>query len=59
MWRRRSGIASSGFASFQAAVCDLATSLGNTSLELRGGVTTKWTKNIATCLPVSYVTKLQ
>uniref|UniRef100_A0A1I9YN48 Autotransporter domain-containing protein n=1 Tax=Paraburkholderia sprentiae WSM5005 TaxID=754502 RepID=A0A1I9YN48_9BURK len=37
---------------------NLARSLGNTSLELRGGVTTKWTKNIATYLSVSYVTKL-
>ena len=37
---------------------NLATSLGNTSLQLRGGVTTKWTKHIATYLSVSYVTKL-
>ncbi|WP_454720393.1 MULTISPECIES: autotransporter family protein [Cupriavidus] len=37
---------------------NVATSLGNTSLELRGGVTVKWSKHVATYLSVSYVTRL-
>ena len=37
---------------------NMATALGNTSLELRGGVTVKWSKHVASYLSVSYVTKL-
>lgn len=37
---------------------NVATSLGNTSLELRAGVTTKWSNHVATYLSLSYVTKL-
>jgi outer membrane autotransporter protein len=37
---------------------NVATSLGNTSLELRGGMTTKWSDHISTYISVSYTTRL-
>lgn len=37
---------------------NVATDLGSTSLELRAGVTMKWSKHVATWLSASYVTKL-